>query len=136
MRKKDLLAQEKASSKRKSKNNYDYFPDECLLLGMDPPIAEYRFCPPRRFRIDFAWPDIKLAVEIEGGLYIGGRHTSVTGFKKDLEKYNLLTDHGWVLLRYEPNRSKEPNNIDFLQILRVYENLNAMKRRLTNNYNN
>ena len=29
---------------------------------------EYRFAPPRRWREDFAWPQARLLIEIEGGL--------------------------------------------------------------------
>ena len=44
------------------------------------PEVEYRFAPPRRWRFDFAWVDQKVAVEVEGGLYQGGRHQYLKGF--------------------------------------------------------
>ena len=66
------------------------------------PVKEFRFAPPRRWRIDYAWPDYKLAVEIEGAVWCQGRHTRGSGFVKDIEKYNALTLAGWSLLRFTP----------------------------------
>lgn len=65
---------------------------------------EYRFAPPRRWRIDFAFPDVKLAVEIEGGIWIKGGHTRGSGFMKNVEKYNALALLGWRLLRFTPEQ--------------------------------
>lgn len=83
-------------------------------MGLPVPIAEYKFLADRKFRIDYCYPDRHLAIEIEGGVWSRGRHTRGAGFIGDMEKYNLLTENGWYLLRYQPNR------IDFKQILRVY----------------
>ena len=63
---------------------------------------EHKFHGRRKWRLDFAWPDMKLAVEIEGGVFSGGRHTRGTGFEADCEKYNCLSEMGWTLLRYTP----------------------------------
>jgi very-short-patch-repair endonuclease len=82
-------------------------------LGITQPTPEFKFHPTRKWRIDYAWPDIKLAVEIEGAIWKNGRHTRGSGFSKDIEKYNMLTELGWQLLRYEPSK------IDYLQIKRI-----------------
>jgi len=62
--------------------------------------VEYKFHPKRRWRFDFAFPLIKIAVEIEGGVWSGGRHTRGAGFIKDMEKYNAAVLLGWRVLRY------------------------------------
>ncbi len=67
---------------------------------LDIPKAEYKFLKNRRFRFDFAWPDRMIAVEIEGGVFSGGRHTRGAGYTRDLEKYNLATLHGWLVFRF------------------------------------
>jgi very-short-patch-repair endonuclease len=63
------------------------------------PQQEYRFHPKRKWRFDFAWPDRMLALECEGGAWIGGRHTRGGGFIADCEKYNTATLMGWRVLR-------------------------------------
>ena len=67
---------------------------------------ELKFHPVRLWRFDFAWPEQKLAVECEGGLYTGGRHTRGSGFEKDCEKYNEATLHGWRILRFSGSMVK------------------------------
>lgn len=74
----------------------------CVASGLPAPQLEYRFAPPRRFRFDLAWPDRMLAVEIEGGVYLQGRHQRPAGFQRDMTKYNLATLMGWRLLRVTP----------------------------------
>lgn len=54
----------------------------------------------RKFRADFAFPDARLLVEIEGGTWSNGRHSRGYGFELDCEKYNIATYLGWRLLRY------------------------------------
>jgi len=76
------------------------------LTGLPTPEREYRFHPTRRWRIDFAWPAHRLAVEVEGGIYRGGAHTSVTGLKRDIEKGNAITMAGYRLLRFHGDQIK------------------------------
>lgn len=63
------------------------------------PLREHRFAPPRRWRFDFAWVDQKVAVEVEGATWSGGRHTRGAGFAQDCIKYNEAQIRGWVVLR-------------------------------------
>jgi very-short-patch-repair endonuclease len=60
---------------------------------------QYRFHPKRRWVFDFAWPEQRLAVEIEGGIFVRGRHVSPRGFVADCEKYNEAAVLGWTVLR-------------------------------------
>ena len=63
---------------------------------------EHPFFPGRRWRIDFAIVDIKIGIEIEGGVWANGRHTRGKGFIDDMEKYNAAITIGWVILRFTP----------------------------------
>lgn len=65
------------------------------------PEREYKFHPDRRWRFDFAFPSLMIAIEVEGGVWKMGRHTRGMGFKKDSEKYNAASLLGWRLLRFE-----------------------------------
>jgi hypothetical protein len=51
----------------------------------------------RRWEFDFALPDHRIAIEIEGA---GGRHQYMGGFSKDIVKYNAATAEGWRVLRF------------------------------------
>ena len=53
------------------------------------PELEYRFHPFRKWRFDFAWPEQKVAVEMEGGVFIGGAHTRGGHYQSD----PIPTDH-------------------------------------------
>lgn len=64
------------------------------------PVREYRFDSTRRWRFDFAWPALKVAVECDGGTFTGGRHVRGTGFEKDAEKLNAAALQGWTVLRF------------------------------------
>lgn len=64
--------------------------------GVPSPEREYVFHEGRKWRFDFAWPTIRLAVEIEGR----GRHQNVVGFRKDAHKYNTAARAGWLVLRF------------------------------------
>jgi len=94
--------------------------------GLPAPVEEYMFASPRRWRFDMAWPEKRLAVEVEGkvwGGYVrcnkcgahvkkrtaagtwynvreaGGRHTSGAGYLGDMEKYNMAAALGWRIIR-------------------------------------
>lgn len=66
------------------------------------PVSEYQFDDTRRWRFDFAWPKVKVAVEIEGGTYLNGRHVRPKGYQEDCYKYNRALELGWKVLRYTP----------------------------------
>lgn len=62
-------------------------------------VAEHKFHPERKWRFDFAFPSRMVAVEIDGGVHTGGRHTRGKGYEKDCEKLNAATSMGWRVLR-------------------------------------
>jgi very-short-patch-repair endonuclease len=53
----------------------------------------------RLWRFDFAIPEARVLIEIEGGTWSGGRHTRGTGFAEDCAKYNAAAVHGWTVFR-------------------------------------
>jgi len=91
--------------KRNKKTYANVIPDlEQYGIAAEP---EYKFCSSRKWRFDFAIPSHKIAVEIEGGIWTGGRHTRGQGFIDDMEKYNEAAILGWRVLRFQP---KEADN--------------------------
>lgn len=68
------------------------------------PIPEYAVY---RYNIDLAFPDQKLAVEIDGGNW----HTSPVHQKKDNKKESYLTSQGWTVLRVGTPTSYPPVSV-------------------------
>lgn len=70
--------------------------------GLPAPIVQHHFHATRNWRLDLAWLDARgggVACEVEGGVWIQGRHTRGSGFIADMEKYNELAIAGWMLVR-------------------------------------
>lgn len=51
----------------------------------------------RRFRADIAFPLSRLSVEVDGWQHHGKR---LSDFTRDRERQNLMTIHGWRILRF------------------------------------
>lgn len=66
-------------------------------------VKEYQFHPKRKWRFDYALPQHKIALEVEGGVWTGGRHIRAQGFLGDMEKYNTATLMGWRVFRTTPD---------------------------------
>ena len=65
-----------------------------------PPLeAEHCFHPCRKWRFDYAHPNTKVAVEIEGAIFARGGHSRGVGYREDCEKYNAATAAGWKVFR-------------------------------------
>jgi hypothetical protein len=92
------------------------------------PELEYPFAAPeRRWRFDFAWPGVRLALEKEGGVYGRGKpcpvckrrpvgaHSSISDMKRDMEKYNEATIRGWRVLRARPEQFDSGEVIPLLE---------------------
>lgn len=67
---------------------------------------EYKFHPKRQWKADFHMTGTKILVEIEGGIWTGGRHTRGKGFIHDMEKYNAATVLGYQVLRFSTEQVK------------------------------
>lgn len=78
-----------------------------LVAGLE---TQYRFHPVRRWKMDFAWPELLLAVEIQGGTYSRKRsgHTTGTGTQRDYEKNNAAVLLGWQVLYFSSKDLKVP----------------------------
>lgn len=83
------------------------------IYGLPTPRPEYRFHPKRRWRLDFAWVDRKIAVEVEGGIWIkgftgrGGAHSLPSNIIRDMEKSNEAQKLGWKIFRFTPRELKK-----------------------------
>ena len=92
-----------------SAQRYPLFAPLCVSMGLPRPVEEYKFHPTRRWEFDFAWPEYRLALEVDGGLYMGyhgkkSRHSGGTGQLKDMEKFNAAAVLGWRVLKFTPQQ--------------------------------
>jgi hypothetical protein len=98
------------------KKDCQLFTQYCKSHGLPAPVAEYKFHDLRRWRFDYAWPDSKIALEVEGGIWTGGRHTRGKGFIADLEKYNTASSIGWRIFRITPSQLYTQKTATYLQL--------------------
>ena len=97
----NTLTRKLANEKRASE--YDMFRRKLAAFVGCEIKQEHIFFQGRRWRIDFAIVDLKIGIEIEGGVWANGRHTRGKGFIEDMEKYNAAATLGWVILRFTPH---------------------------------
>ena len=83
--------------------------------GIAAPVRELLFAPPRRWRFDFSWPERLLAVEVEGGSFIAGRHSRGAAFEADAEKYNEAALIGWRVIRVTPRMVDDGRALALIQ---------------------
>ena len=73
---------------------------------------EYQFHRERRWRFDFAFPSVQVALECEGGIWTGGAHTRGKHFESDCEKYSEAALAGWMVGRFT---LRQIQNMDALE---------------------
>lgn len=68
--------------------------------GLPMPEREWRFHPTRKWRFDFSYPDRKIGIEVQGGIYVRGAHSRGTGLERDYEKLNTAQMLGWTVFQF------------------------------------
>jgi hypothetical protein len=93
----------KQKDKERIKRIHSQFTD-WLTLNKIAFVKEYKFCKERKWKIDYYLPDLNAAIEVEGGVWSGGRHINPKGFLNDIDKYNAITMAKIQLLRIDTDR--------------------------------
>lgn len=84
-------------------------------VGLPDPVLEHRFHPSRRWRFDLAWPAQRVAVEVDGGTFSGGRHARGAGIRGDAEKFSEAAAMGWRVLRVLPEHVESGQALGWLE---------------------
>ncbi|MEI6872784.1 MAG: hypothetical protein WCL08_10930 [Verrucomicrobiota bacterium] len=95
----------------------ELFAFQVRALKMLAPVRNYRFLPGRKFEIDFAWPELMVGIEIQGGIWRtgGGAHSRPANIERDIEKHNLLLDHGWRVWQFTTQAVKSGEAVQKMQ---------------------
>jgi hypothetical protein len=97
----------------------DGFFQSVLKAAFGEVIPEHKFHPKRKWRIDFFIPQLRVGIEIEGGIWRGGRHNHPAGFMKDIEKYNTAALMGIILYRVPAPDTKSA--------VKIFEHVNRLR---------
>ena len=84
-------------------------------LGLPEPVREYPAITGRKFRFDFAWLEHGLLVEVNGGTYTKGAHSTGQGIRRDYEKCNLATLAGWRVLSFDGKSVKSGEAVEVIR---------------------
>jgi hypothetical protein len=81
------------------------------------PVAEHRFHPDRRWRFDWAFSPYakKVALEVQGGLFVNGRHSRGPALLKEHEKLNEAAALGWRVLFTTPDNLCMQETVDLIK---------------------
>lgn len=79
-------------------------PLKIVAVTIPAPVREHRFDRVRKWRFDFAYPAMRLAIEVQGGIFSRGRHTRGAALLKEYEKLNEAALAGWRVLFVTPQQ--------------------------------
>lgn len=87
----------------KARELQDSLADDCVRAGLPRPVRQFRFAKHlgREFTADQAFPEWRVLVECEGGLWRrgGGAHSHPSNILRDIEKANYVALCGYFLVR-------------------------------------
>ena len=84
----------------------DTFAFQLDAAGLTGYVREFQAIPGRKFRFDFAFVKERLLIEINGGTYSKGAHSTGTGIARDYEKFRLGQACGWEVYPFDTKEVK------------------------------
>lgn len=75
------------------------------------------FVPNRRFKADFWFKKLRLAVEVDGGIFMKGRsgHTSGVGYHGDRVRDQIALSHGIMTVRFTTPQVRNGEAAEFIR---------------------
>lgn len=82
---------------------------DLVAAGLPEPVTQYKWCHGRRFAADFAYPDARILIEVQGGVFQGGggRHNRGVGYEADRAKINEAQLLGWHVLEFGTSQVRD-----------------------------
>lgn len=62
--------------------------------------SELKVTKMRGWRFDYSYPELRIAIEVHGGIFTKGRHVRPLGFMEDRRKMNEAQLQGWIVLEF------------------------------------
>ena len=84
-------------------------------VGLPIPEIQYKWHPERLFRADYAYPDIKLLIEVDGGTWAKMGHSRGSGIEKDRIKDAEALMLGFKTLRVTGTMVMDGKAIGYLE---------------------
>lgn len=86
--------------------------------GLPAAVPEHRIAG-RKFAYDWAWPDLRVVLEVQGGVHSRGAHARPWGILRDMEKANFAAVNGYHTLFFTPQQLCSAETMTLLdQVLR------------------
>jgi hypothetical protein len=105
----------RAPGKRRRMSPTEELEVQMQAAGVPAWTPEHRFHATRRWRLDYAWPERLVAVEVHGGTWADGRHTRGAGFASDREKMNTALLVGWRVLEVTTDHVRSGQALSWLE---------------------
>lgn len=85
------------------------------IAGLPQPEIQFKFCPTRRWRADFAYPSAMLLIEADGGTWTAGRHVRGKGFEADCEKTSTAAALGYRVIRVTRDMIEDGRAVELIR---------------------
>lgn len=107
--------------RRSDTNPVDTLVFQCKAVGLPEPDREFRFARPRMWRADLVFGlghlSSPLIVEIQGGVFVAGRHARGVGIEKDYEKAAAALMMGYRVLNVTPRHIQQGKAVLWIEAL-------------------
>ena len=90
-------------------------------IDIPEPVFEYRFHPVRKWRMDLAWLEQRVFIEVQGGIFVQGRHSRGAAMLKEWEKINTASGMGWRVLYCQPKDLCTMETAEYIRTALEYE---------------
>ena len=83
--------------------------------GLPLGVTQHRFVPGRQYRFDRCWLDRRVAVEVQGGIWSGGRHARGSGIAAECVKLSIAAALGWRVLPVTRDMIESGQAVDLIR---------------------